>query len=327
MRASRLISVLLLLQTRGRMTAQQLADTLEVSVRTIYRDIESLSSAGIPVYGDAGPAGGYQLLGGYRTRLTGLTAAEAQALSLAGLPAAAAELGLGTLLAGAQLKLLAALPRGLRDQAAVIQERFHLDAPGWYQDSAPDGGPYLAAVADAVWRQRRIQVRYRRWAAPTEVSRTLDPHGIVLKAGKWYLIAWSETAMRTYRISQILSASVLGESFSRQRGFDLPAYWQASVTEFHAWLRHGEATIRLSAAGRQRLRGLLSPAVSQAIDATASEADADGQITAVVPIESPEQALGDFLRLGADVEVLAPATLRRAMAQTARSLAGIYATD
>src|ERR1700733_3360998 len=134
MRASRLVSMLLLLQTRGRLTAQDLADTLEVSVRTIYRDVLSLHAAGIPLYGDAGHGGGYQLLDGYRTRLTGLTADEAETLGLAGLPSAAAELGLGTAAAAAQLKLRAALPAELRERSARIEERFHLDAPGWYYD-------------------------------------------------------------------------------------------------------------------------------------------------------------------------------------------------
>ena len=161
MRASRLVSILLLLQTRGRLTAPQLAAELEVSVRTIYRDVESLSEAGVPIYGDAGPAGGYQLLGGYRTRLTGLTGAEAEALQFAGMPAAAAELGLGTVLATAQLKLDAALPPELRERSARIAERFFLDAPGWYHDG--DSSPHLDAIADAVWNQRRIEVRYRRW--------------------------------------------------------------------------------------------------------------------------------------------------------------------
>jgi predicted DNA-binding transcriptional regulator YafY len=232
MRASRLVSMLLLLQTRGRMTAQQLADTLEVSVRTIYRDVESLSAAGIPHYGDAGPAGGYQLLGGYRTRLTGFTAEEAQALVLAGAPGAAAELGLGTVLAAAKLKLSAALPSGLRERAAAIEERFYLDAPGWYSDG--DSSPHLVTVAEAVWSQRRIEVCYRRWAAPTDVSRTLDPHGIVLKGGRWYVVARSAAQMRTYRISQILSLSLLEDHFDRQEGFDLQAQRIAAFTSRRA---------------------------------------------------------------------------------------------
>ncbi|MGN6792203.1 MAG: helix-turn-helix transcriptional regulator [Streptosporangiaceae bacterium] len=334
MRASRLVSILLLLQSRGKLTAQQLADTLEVSVRTVYRDIESLSEAGVPVYGDAGPDGGYQLLGGYRTRLNGLTAAEAQALSLAGMPRAAAELGLGTVLATARLKLQAALPAELRERADAISARFLLDAPGWYHDG--DSSPYLAAVADAVWHQRRIEVRYRRWTAPTDVTRVLDPHGIVLKAGKWYLVARDaagesvesagpdRTAMRTYRVNHILALTDTGEQFARGAGFDLAAFWASSVAGFRAGLWQGQAKIRLSPAGRDRMTEMMSPAVISAAEATASPADQDGWITAVVPIESLIHAHQDFLRLGADVEVLEPARLRHRLAETARSLAAIY---
>ena len=335
MRASRLVSVLLLLQSRGKLTAQQLADRLEVSVRTVYRDIESLSEAGVPVYGDAGPDGGYQLLGGYRTRLNGLTAAEAQALSLAGMPRAAAELGLGTVLATAQLKLQAALPPELRDRTDAISERFLLDAPGWYHDG--DSSPYLAAVAGAVWHQRRIEVRYRRWTAPTDVTRMLDPHGIVLKAGKWYLVASDAadtageaacrdgTAMRTYRVNHILALTDTGERFAHARGFDLAAFWASSVAGFRAGLWQGEARIRLSPAGRDRMTEMMSPAVISAAEATASPADQRGWVTAVVPIESLIHAHQDFLRLGAEVEVLEPAELRHRLAETARSLAAIYA--
>ena len=331
MRASRLVSTLLLLQSRGKLTAQQLAAELEVSVRTVYRDIESLSEAGVPVYGDAGPDGGYRLLGGYRTRLTGLSAAEAQALSLAGMPRAAAELGLGTVLATAQLKLQAALPAELRDRTAAISERFLLDAPGWYHDG--DTSPYLAAVADAVWNQRRIEVRYRRWTAPTDVTRTLDPHGIVLKAGKWYLVANDATStadgaahatMRTYRINHILSLTDAGERFTRADSFDLAAFWASGVAGFRAGLWQGEAKIRLSPEGRDRLTEMMSPAVVSAVEATAGPAGADDWVTAVVPIESLIHAQQDFLRLGADVEVLEPAELRQRLAQTSRALARIY---
>jgi predicted DNA-binding transcriptional regulator YafY len=322
MRASRLVSILLLLQTRGRLTAHQLADALEVSVRTIYRDVGSLHEAGVPLYGDAGPAGGYQLLGGYRTRLTGLTAKEAGALSLTGLPAAAAELGLGTVLAAAQLKLRAALPAELRDRAAQIQQRFHLDAPGWYYDG--DAAPFLAGVADAVWNQRRIAVRYRRWAAPTDVTRTLDPHGVVLKAGKWYLVARSGADFRCYRVSQILDLTALPEPFERAEGFDLPGFWSSYVREFRARLYQGEATIRLSPAGRQRLRELMSTAVAHAADETATAPDADGWVTAVVPIESLEHSETEFLKLGAGVEILSPDDLRRRLTDVARRLAALY---
>lgn len=322
MRASRLVSIMLLLQARGRLTAQQLADVLEVSVRTIYRDVESLSAAGVPVFGEAGPAGGYQLLDGYRTRLTGLTASEAEALFLAGLPRAAAELGLGTVLATAQLKLQAALPAELRERSALIQQRFHLDAPGWYHDG--DRVPHLAAAAAAVWEQRQIEIYYHRWKAPTEVTRVLEPHGLVLKAGKWYLVARCDGQLRTYRVSQILELKQTGERFGRLPGFDLAAYWAPQVTGFRDRLYQGEATIRLTPAGRERAVEILSPVVADAIGRTATEPDSRGRVTAVIPIESRIHAHSELLRLGSEVEVLSPEDLRAMMRQTARGLAEAY---
>jgi len=325
MRASRLVSIILLLQARGRMTAEQLASELEVSVRTIYRDVGSLHAAGIPLYGHAGPAGGYQLVAGYRTRLTGMTAAEAEALSLAGMPGPAAELGLGGVLAAAQLKLDAALPAEMRARAALVRERFHLDAPGWYYDG--DSVPHLSTVAETVWKQQRIEIRYRRWRAPTDVIRRLDPHGIVLKAGKWYLVARGHGGMRTYRVNQILDLAVLAEHFERADDFDLAGYWAAGITEFRAGLQQGEATIRLSPAGRDRVAVLYNADTVRAVRATASPPHSDGWVSAVVPIESLENALSEFLRLGADIEIIEPAELRARLTAVARGLQAIYLAD
>jgi len=190
MRSSRLLSLLLLLQNRGRMSAAQLAAELGVTARTIYRDVEALAAAGVPIYAEQGPTGGYQLMDGYRTRLTGLTVDEAESLFLTGLPQPAAELGLGAQVAAAELKLMAALPTPYRDASLRIRQRFHLDAPGWYRE--PDAVPHLLAVAEALWQDQIIEVRYRRWSPrPGEVTRRLHPLGLVLKAGVWYLIAVS----------------------------------------------------------------------------------------------------------------------------------------
>ena len=182
MRADRLLTIVLLLQARGCLTAPELATELEVSVRTIYRDMGAIGTAGIPVY--AGQDG-YRLVNGYRTRLTGLTAEEARGLVLAGLPSAAAELGLAEAVAAARLKLDAALPESLRAAAARMRQRLHFDAPTWYDDG--DSSDYLTAVADAVWRQRVIDIRYDSWKRLGD--HRLQPYGLVLKTGRWYLVA------------------------------------------------------------------------------------------------------------------------------------------
>jgi predicted DNA-binding transcriptional regulator YafY len=321
MRASRLLSLLLLLQTRGRMTAQQLAEELEVSVRTVYRDVDALHEAGVPLYGDAGPAGGYQLLDGYRTRLTGLTAAEAETLFLAGLPGPAAELGLGSVLAAAQLKLRAALPASLRDNADRLSERFYLDAPGWYRSTAEV--PYLPLVASAVWERQLIQIRYQRWKAPTDVTRMLAPHGLVLKAGTWYVVARCDGELRTYRVDQITDAALCDAGFDATPGFDLGSWWRSYLDDFQQRLHTGYALIRISPAAADRARGLLSAAVAAAV-LTGGTTEPDGWVRARVPIESDSQALADFIRLGADIEILEPAELREEAARTARAMAALY---
>jgi predicted DNA-binding transcriptional regulator YafY len=321
-RASRLVSLLLLLQARGRMTARELADELEVSLRTVYRDVESLSAAGVPVYADRGPAGGYQLLDGYRTRLTGLTGAEAESLLFTGMPGPAAELGLGTVLAAAELKLMAALPKELAERAGRVRERFHLDVPGWFHGGDPT--PYLAEVADAVWNQRRIRVRYRRWRTPTPVDRTLEPLGLVLKTGNWYLIARSEGGDRTYRVDRVRELTTLEETFERPGEFDLAEFWRAYLDRFHREMFSGEAVVRFSPEGMRRLLHLLTPAVIQAARDNAGEPDDAGWVRTVIPIESVRHAHGDLMRFGAEAEVLAPAELRDLITGSARAMLGLY---
>lgn len=326
MRADRLLSILLFLQARGRMTAPGLAEELGVSLRTVYRDVDALSAAGVPVYAERGPAGGYRLLDGYRTRLTGLTRLtneEAESLLLAGLRGPAADLGLGAVLATAELKLLAALPVELRERAELVRGRFHLDTPGWFQEIEP--APQLAALAEAVWQQRLVRLRYRRAGRlGKEVERTLAPLGLVLKAGAWYLVGRAAAQPRTYRVSRVLELCVLEERFERPAGFDLAAFWQEWSRRYERSVYRAEAVVRLSPRGLTQAPFLLAPAVARAAQETAEPPDADGWRRAVLPIESIEHARGDLLRLGAELEVLEPAELRERMAQTARALGELY---
>ncbi|WP_028933384.1 helix-turn-helix transcriptional regulator [Pseudonocardia spinosispora] len=322
MRASRLVSALMLLQTRGRMTAHELADVLEVSVRTVYRDMEALGAAGVPLYGEAGHDGGYQLLGGYRTRLTGLTSGEAESLFLTGLPAAATDLGLSAVVTAAQLKLMAALPEELRDRAGRIAQRFHLDAPSWYGDR--DHTPHLTFVADAVWNQRTLRMRYVRWAEPREVDRTVQPFGLVLKAGRWYLVARHSEQLRTYRVSRIVRVEVLDETFDRPDDFDLVGHWQGYLAQFDARRHQGEATVRLSPHALERLPYLWEPALAQAARQAAGAPDEHGWVQVTIPIESTEQTIPELLRLGADLEVLGPPALRERLTRTANEMADLY---
>ena len=321
MRASRLLSILLLLQTRGRMTADALAAEFEVSVRTIYRDIDQLSAAGAPVYAERGRAGGFQLLDGYRTRLTGLTDSEAETLFLGGLAGPAAQMGFSEAVTTMQLKLLAALPPERQAAAERLAGRFHLDPAGWHQGA--DDAARLPAIAQAVWNNRRIDVRYESWKG--EVERTLEPLGLILKGGLWYLAARAAGAAqdepRTYRVSNILSLTMDEETFERPGSFNLSAWWAETSKRFEAEIFTGEARVRLTAAGLKRLAKL---GVEQSRIARAAEPGPDGRAEVTVPIESIPHAATDFLRLGAEAEVLAPDALRAAMRSTAARMIALY---
>ncbi|MET8701646.1 WYL domain-containing protein [Kitasatospora sp. NPDC004723] len=342
MRADRLLALLLLLQNRGRMTAGELAAELEVSVRTVYRDVEALAASGVPVTADRGPDGGYRLMDGYRTRLTGLTDAEADALFLTGAPGPARDLGLGAVLTTAQLKLQAALPAELADRTRRVQDRFHLDAPAWFRDADPVD--HLAPVARAVWEQRVLRVHYRRWRG--EVHRELHPLGLVLKGGIWYLVAAAvgaataaaagsagvgsagagspESAARTYRVSRLLAVEVADETFERPAGFDLAAHWTETARRLTAALHQQTARLRLSPEARRLLPMQFGAAGARAL-ATAGPPDADGWAEVDLAVESTAVAVGDLLRLGPGAVVLGPPDLREAVAAAATALARRYA--
>ena len=320
MRASRLLSILLLLQARGRMTAEALASEFEVSVRTIYRDVDQLSAADVPIYADRGPSGGFQLLDGYRTKLTGLSPAEAETLSLAGLPGPAAQLGLADLLTAAQLKLSAALPERARANAGRVATRFHLDPVGWFRSA--DDARLLPTIANAVWNEKCLDVHYRR--AEGAVERRLQPLGLVLKAGIWYLVAQVGDQPRTYRVSNIIDLTVTEVSFERLKDFDLTRFWVTSSRAFETSVYHSDATLRVTARGLARLGGFGS-LVARSVTETATPPDAGGWISVTIPIESIERAASDLIALGADAEVVEPAELRQQLAATVERLARLYA--
>jgi predicted DNA-binding transcriptional regulator YafY len=320
MRASRLLSILLLLQARGRMTAEALASEFEVSVRTIYRDVDQLSAADVPIYADRGANGGFQLLDGYRTKLTGLSPAEAETLSLAGLPGPAAQLGLADVLTAAQLKLNAALPERARANAGRVAARFHLDPVGWFRSE--DDAKLLPAIADAVWNEKCVDVHYRR--AEGTVERRLQPLGLVLKAGIWYLVAEVGDQPRTYRISNFIDLAVTEQSFERRKNFDLARFWVTSSRAFETSVYHSNATLRVTARGLAKL-DVLGSRVAQAAAATATPADTDGWFRVTIPIESVERAASGLIALGAEGEVVDPPELRARLAMTVQELVRLYA--
>jgi len=315
MRASRLVSLLLLLQTRGQLTAAELADRFEVSIRTIHRDIEALGDAGVPVEAVRGPAGGYRLARGYRTRLTGLTAEEAEAL----FAAPAAELGLGRVLADARLKVLAALPAELQERAERSARLFHLDTRGWFRGE--DRTPHLPLLASAVWQGKRVRARYRE--GPRVVQRTVDPLGLVLKAGAWYLVARRSVGMRVYRVSRFASVRILGQSFQRPSDFDLSAFWDEWSTAFERNRPRFEVRLRAARAAMHFLRPLVHPDGRAILDGISREPPHE-EVELTVPFEQLETAYRELLTFGRDLEVLDPPELRDRIAVAAADVADLY---
>jgi predicted DNA-binding transcriptional regulator YafY len=318
MRASRLLSILILLQARGRLTAEALAAEFEVSVRTVYRDIDDLSAAGVPVYAERGPGGGFRLLDGYRTTLTGLSDAEAAALFVIGLPDAARALGLGAAAGQAGGKLLAALPPALGDSAARLRERVHVDPVDWYRAAPP--APALPLLARAVLDGRTVAMRYESWQATRDWE--VEPLGLVLKGGGWYLVARGHGRIRMFRVAMIAAAALGERPVERPADFDLAEWWTAEIAAFEARLRPLTATLRLPAEAAPLLRreGAHAEAALAAADVSP-----DGSRQIALPVESLDQAARLVLGLGPGVEVLDPPDLRERVAAMAQAIAATMA--
>ncbi|MER7791444.1 WYL domain-containing protein [Streptomyces sp. NPDC097640] len=333
MRAARLIRLLLLLQSRPSMTGADLARELEVSERTVTRDVAALSEAGVPVYADRGRTGGYRLVGGYRTRLTGLGRTEAEALFLSGVPSALRGMGLADAASAARLKVSASLLPELRDASHTAAQRFHLDAPGWWHE--PETPELLPAVADAVWDDRRVTARYHRRDA--EVERELEPYGLVLKAGVWYLAARveGEGDFRVYRVDRFTAVGPAGpadrhdhhDRFERLADFDLPAFWEERAAQFARSLLREKVVLRLTGEGARRLPQVTDRTAGQeAVAAAGAAGDPDGQgrITVTLPVESLDVAYEQLLALGPEAEVLEPPELRERFAAAAARASALY---
>jgi len=313
--------MLMLLQIRGKMPAQALAGELEVSVRTIYRDLDALSAAGVPVYAERGPGGGCALLDSYRTTLTGLTADEVRALFMLTIPAALAQLGVGQELKAALLKLSAALPAERRRDEAWVRQRIHLDWTGW---QAEEPVPHLQTIQRAVWADRRLWLVYRRQAGPAvrQFERLADPYGLVAKAGVWHLVCLAGGRLRVYRVSDLLEVRLTNERFQRPADFDLAAFWAGwcAEAETRRWLF--EATVHVSPVLAAELPMRFGDRIREQI--ALAPPDAEGWITVTLPFDSFESARGWLLASGRAAEVVEPVALRLSVADHAAQVAAMY---
>ncbi|WP_182905740.1 YafY family protein [Microbispora sp. H13382] len=320
MRADRLVSLVLLLRRHGRLSAAALARELEVSTRTVLRDIEALSAAGVPVYAERGRHGGFALLPGFRTELTGLNHDEALALLVAGSRRGAQAFGLGSALASAMLKVVDALPESYRDTAAGAAERLLVDpetdllSRRLVAEEVPDA--VATEVLRAVFAGHRLRIHYAA-SDQTPKWRTVDPIGLVTVRDRGYLLATRSGADRTYRLSRILAAEELAEPAQRPERVDLDRAWQERSTRFRTGGDQVTVLVRLDPARREDL-------VSTALAVRAEEADSDGRLRLEVDFQDPRHAEWALWQLATDAEALAPQWLRDSLHARAAAIATRY---
>ncbi len=316
MRADRLLSILLLLQVHQRMTARELAQRLEVSQRTIHRDMDALGTAGVPIVAERGTGGGWGLLEEYRTNLTGLSKSEIQVLFLGKPNHLLTDLGLHKASEGASIKLLAALPEIHRRYAEFARQRIHIDVSSWHPTQ--QNVTLLPVLQEAIWQDRKLRIVYQR--NDDNVERIVDPLGLVAKGSTWYLVACVDGQERNYRVSRIQAASIIDLPCIRPPGFDLAASWSRSASLFTASLPCYPVTIRIAAE--------VVPQVYQASRQLRVEqvepADETGWMKLKLQFETEAEARGYILSFGPQVEILEPLSLREQIIQLARSVLAHY---
>lgn len=318
MRADRLLSILLVLQVNRRITARELAKRLEVSERTIHRDMESLSAAGIPVYAERGTGGGWSLLEEYRTNLTGLNEPEIQALFLSGPTRLLADLGLHKASEAALIKLLAALPTMYRREAEYARQRIYIDVTGW--NRSEEAVPVLPALQEAIWQERRMELDYAR-ADGSAVERLVDPLGLVAKGSVWYLVAAVDGDIRTYRVSRVQGARMTDEPCVRPAGFDVAAYWKQSTVDFKANLPRYPTILRVDPEALEWMRNSFRATRIEQADPP----DEQGWIKVAMRFDVEEEACQYILGFGPRIEVLEPEALRDKVIQAAEDVVAFYA--
>ncbi|WP_276353398.1 helix-turn-helix transcriptional regulator [Cohnella caldifontis] len=320
MKAERLLFILSTMQAEGKVTARGLAELLEVSERTILRDLEALAAAGIPVYAERGYQGGWSLPEGYRSRLTGLTSEEISALLMLGSSGAVRDLGLSGSAREALRKLMSALPAAVRHNAEIARQRIHVDGAGWREPYGKDAeAEPLAAVQQAVWEDRKLRIVYRALDSETGKMRVVCPLGLVVKGSLWYMAAQTEEGdMRTYRVSRLAAVEPLDETFERPRDFDLAGYWAESTARFQATLPRYPASVRIASPHWPRF------ARERYVSVQAETRLENGWVQADVAFDTLESACGILLGYGRYAEALAPSELREAVKSEADAIRSLY---
>lgn len=318
MRADRLFSIVLLLQAHRQLTSRDLAGRLEVSARTIHRDMEALSGAGIPVVAERGTGGGWSLLGEYRTNLTGLNEAEIQSLFVTRPSRLLADLNLEKAAERALLKLLAALPSMYRRGAEYARQRIYVDVTGW--NRAEESVPLLHVLQEAIWQERKVRMTYGRGECDAPSERTVDPLGLVAKGSVWYFVATVEGDVRSYRVSRVLKVEVLDEPCVRPLDFDLAAFWEHSAAQFRAHLPQYRARVRV----RQEIVARMPYAGRFARIEQTGQPDAEGWVEVSLRFDVEEMACEYALGFGAQLEVLEPLALREKVVEAAQRVIAFY---